>query len=82
MTPSGATRLLAPLEARGLAVRLQHPSDARASLSALTDEGRHLVEDATTTAEEVADRFVEARLASAEIVSLSELLVRLVPPSY
>lgn len=82
VTPSGATRLLAPLEARGLVLRQRHPSDARASLSILSDEGRQLVEDATSTAEEVADRFVGARLADDEVVALSELLLRLVPPSY
>lgn len=82
VTPSGATRLLAPLEARGLVLRLRHPSDARASLSELTDDGRQLVEDAMHTAEDMADRFVEARLTEAELAKLSELLQRLVPPSY
>lgn len=82
VTPSGATRLLAPLETRGLVVRLPHPSDARASLSALSDEGRALAEDATTTAEEVAERVVDARLDRAEVDTLSNLLLRLVPPTY
>ncbi|HZU85120.1 MAG TPA: MarR family transcriptional regulator [Polyangiaceae bacterium] len=54
-TPSGVTRLLAPLERRGIVARELDGTDARATYAVLTKSGRALVADATATAAAVAD---------------------------
>lgn len=46
--PSVISRQLAALKARGLVVRTKDPEDGRAELVELTDEGRALLEQATT----------------------------------
>jgi DNA-binding MarR family transcriptional regulator len=74
LTPSGVTRLLAPLERRGIVAREQDGTDARATYAVLTRSGRALVKDATATATTIAesilgslpkaDRAAFARLAT------------------
>src|SRR6516162_287551 len=55
LTPSGVTRLLAPLERRGIVTREQDGSDARATYAVLTRAGKSLVKDATATVSAIAD---------------------------
>src|SRR5579864_2305818 len=49
LTPSGVTRLLAPLERRGIVTREADGHDARATYAVLTASGRALAKDATAT---------------------------------
>jgi DNA-binding MarR family transcriptional regulator len=55
LTPSGVTRLLAPLERRGIVTREQDGADARATYAVLTKNGKALVRDATATATAIAE---------------------------
>jgi DNA-binding MarR family transcriptional regulator len=55
LTPSGVTRLLAPLERRGIVTRESDGHDARATFAVLTKSGRALTLDATTTVAALAD---------------------------
>jgi DNA-binding MarR family transcriptional regulator len=49
LTPSGVTRLLNPLERRGIVTREDAGHDARATYAVLTKSGRQLIKDAETT---------------------------------
>ncbi len=49
LSPSGVTRLLGPLERRGIVAREEGGHDARATFAVLTRSGRALVKDATAT---------------------------------
>jgi DNA-binding MarR family transcriptional regulator len=49
LTPSGVTRLLGPLERRGIVAREEDGHDARATFAVLTRSGKSLVKDATAT---------------------------------
>jgi DNA-binding MarR family transcriptional regulator len=49
LSPSGLTRLVDRLVARGLVQRQADPQDARAALATLTDEGRALLRRAART---------------------------------
>jgi DNA-binding MarR family transcriptional regulator len=74
LTPSGVTRLLGPLERRGIVSRESDGHDARATFAVLTKSGRTLAKDATTTVSAIAeailgslgerDRAAFAKLAS------------------
>src|SRR5215472_2255495 len=74
LTPSGVTRLLAPLERRGIVAREVDGHDARATYAILTRAGKTLVKDATASVTAIAegilaslgerDRAAFARLAS------------------
>ncbi len=55
LTPSGVTRLLAPLERRGIVTREQDGNDARATYAVLTRSGKSLVKDATATVSAIAE---------------------------
>jgi len=55
LTPSGVTRLLAPLERRGIVTREDGGHDARATYAMLTRSGKALVKDATATMNTVAE---------------------------
>jgi DNA-binding MarR family transcriptional regulator len=55
LTPSGVTRLLAPLERRGIVTREDGGHDARATYAVLTRSGKELVKDATVTVSNVAE---------------------------
>src|SRR5512140_2539538 len=54
LTPSGVTRLLAPLERRGIVERQADGSDARATYAVLTRSGKALTRDATATVQTIA----------------------------
>ncbi len=74
VTASAVTRLLAPLERRGIVTREVDGHDARATYAVLTRSGKVLVKDATTTVTAIAesilrslgerDRAVLAKLAA------------------
>jgi DNA-binding MarR family transcriptional regulator len=74
LTPSGVTRLLAPLERRDIVAREQDGQDARSTYAVLTKSGKALMRDATATATAIsesilgslpkADRAAFARLAA------------------
>jgi len=49
LTPSGVTRLLGPLERRGIVTREEAGHDARATYAVLTKSGKALTKDATVT---------------------------------
>ncbi len=55
LTPSGVTRLLGPLERRGIVARQADGNDARATYAVLTPSGRALVKDATATVTAIAE---------------------------
>src|SRR5579864_7727813 len=55
LTPSGVTRLLAPLERRGIVTREAGGHDARATYAVLTASGRALAKDATATVNAIAE---------------------------
>src|SRR5258708_39180665 len=55
LTPSGITRLLAPLERRHIVEREQDKEDARSTYAVLTEAGRTLVKDATETCSALAE---------------------------
>jgi len=60
LTPSGVTRLLAPLERRGIVTREEAGHDARATFAVLTRSGRTLVKDATTTMTNLAESLLSS----------------------
>ncbi len=55
LTPSGVTRLLAPLERRGIVAREADGEDARASYAVLTRSGKTLAADAAETVAAIAE---------------------------
>ena len=55
LTPSGVTRLLAPLERRGIVARKTDGHDARATYAVLTRSGNDLIKDATATLAAIAE---------------------------
>ena len=55
LTPSGVTRLFAPLEKRGLVARESDGHDARATYAVLTRSGKTLVADAARSLNELAE---------------------------
>ena len=81
LTPSGVTRLLAPLEKLGYVTRQSDPNDARLALVMLTDAGVERTGEALAVAEERADTLLEHALSSEEQASLARLLGRLAPPA-
>src|SRR5262245_33821680 len=58
LTPSGVTRLLGPLERRGLVTRESNDHDARATFAVLTRSGQTLVKNATVTITSIAERIL------------------------
>jgi DNA-binding MarR family transcriptional regulator len=60
LTPSGVTRLLGPLERRGIVDRERDGDDARATHAVLTKSGKALVRDATATATGIAEAILGA----------------------
>lgn len=75
LTPSGVTRLLDPLERRGIVTREQDGNDARATYAVLTRSGKALVKDATATMSGLAEGVLSAlgekdRAAFAKLATL------------
>jgi len=60
LTPSGVTRMLAPMEKIGLIKKGSHARDVRMSLVKLPKAGEIKYQDTTTTVGQVADSFVES----------------------
>src|SRR5262249_21246329 len=58
LTPSGVTRLLGPLERRGIVTREASGHDARATYAVLTRSGYTLVKNATATLTAIAQRIL------------------------
>jgi DNA-binding MarR family transcriptional regulator len=74
LTPSGVTRLLGPLERRGIVTREDDGHDARATYAVLTKGGKGLVKDATATVGAIAESILGGlgdrdRSAFAKLVS-------------
>jgi DNA-binding MarR family transcriptional regulator len=55
LTPSAVTRLLDPLERRGIVTREAHEGDARSTYAVLTRSGKALTKDAMATVAVIAD---------------------------
>jgi DNA-binding MarR family transcriptional regulator len=55
LTPSGVTRLLAPLERRGIVAREADGEDARATYAVLTRAGKTLAKDAAASMTAIAE---------------------------
>lgn len=72
--PTSITNIVDRLEADGLARRLPHPSDRRTTLVALTDAGRHRLDEATVAV--TAAEFGLVGLDEAESAALSALLTK------
>ena len=75
LTPSGVTRLLAPLERRGIVTREEGGHDARATYAVLTRSGKALARDATATVSALAESILGSlgdrdRAAFAKLASL------------
>jgi DNA-binding MarR family transcriptional regulator len=75
LTPSGVTRLLAPLERRGIVTREESGHDARATYAVLTRSGKALAKDASATVNTLAESILGSlgerdRAAFAKLVSL------------
>jgi DNA-binding MarR family transcriptional regulator len=73
LSASGVTRALLPLEKRGIVRREPDPDDGRASFATLTGAGSELVEDASKTAAEAADKFMH-RLSLGQTRQMIRLL--------
>ena len=72
LTPSGITRLLNPLERRGIVAREEVGHDARATYAVLTSSGRALIKDARATMGTFAESLLRA-LSERDRVSLARL---------
>ena len=55
LTPSGVTRLLGPLERRGIVTREADGHDARSTYAVLTKSGKGLAKDATAAVTAIAE---------------------------
>src|SRR5260370_11019243 len=60
LTPSGVTRLLGPLERRGIVTRQEDGHDARATYAVLTPSGKALVKNATATIAVIAESMLRS----------------------
>ena len=60
LTASGVTRLLAPLERRGIVTREADGTDARATYAVLTKSGKVLVREAAATVERIAESLLSS----------------------
>ena len=76
ITASGITRVLLPLEKRGLVTREANERDARVSYVVLTPAGRQLFEDAEKTANVSANEIIPVEKTK-DINLLTSLLTKL-----
>ncbi|MGY0036524.1 MarR family winged helix-turn-helix transcriptional regulator [Pedobacter sp. NJ-S-72] len=76
ITASGITRVLLPLEKRGLVTREANERDARVSYVVLTPAGKQLFEDAEKTANLLANEIIPVE-KSKDINLINNLLTRL-----
>jgi DNA-binding MarR family transcriptional regulator len=77
VTPSGITRLLEGLEARGLVEKLACPQDLRVTYASITGAGRELLAEASRTHQEAVREVLGRNLSCQELDQLSGLLDRL-----
>ena len=73
LSPSGVTRLLNPMEKIGLIEKESNPRDARVSLVALSNAGKRVYEEATTSFQHASTTLFEP-LDSKQLGILSELV--------
>jgi DNA-binding MarR family transcriptional regulator len=73
--PASVTNAIDRLELDGLVERIQHPTDGRTTLAALTDEGRRRVRQAAEALNTTV--FVEVGLPDDRIASVVESLTEL-----
>ncbi|WP_343594890.1 MarR family transcriptional regulator [Acinetobacter sp.] len=76
LTASGITRVLQPMEKIGLIEKATNPRDARQSFVVLTQSGRTLLDNATTTVKQTIDS-IFSLLDENEIQNLKLLLSKL-----
>ena len=74
LTPSGITRLLGPLERRGIVTREADGHDARATYAVLTRSGKSLVKDATASIASIAESILGS-LGERERAAFTKLAV-------
>lgn len=80
MSPSGMTRLVDRLADRGLVERRPHPSDGRAAVVHLTDEGsRHLRKAARTHVRGIREHFT-SRLTETQLQQVGRALETITGP--
>jgi len=79
LTPSGITRAVMRLEARGLLRRDQDPSDGRASFATLTDDGVAALRKAQRSHHATVRELYLGRLSEDELGALSALFEKAVP---
>jgi DNA-binding MarR family transcriptional regulator len=72
--PASVTNIIDRLDAQGLVKRVPHPTDRRAILAEITDEGRRLVKEATDAVVEISVGFTG--LTDAETKTLIRLLAK------
>ena len=73
LSPSGVTRMVLPLEKRGIVSREPDPGDARASRVGLTPAGRQLLDEALAVVAEKGAKLVR-RLSVGQTKQLQRLL--------
>lgn len=76
LTPSGVTRLLAPMEKIGLIKREANAQDARVSYVALASGGKRMLKDAIENAEELTKNLLSLS-TNEEIKNTTGLLLKL-----
>lgn len=79
LTPSGVTRLLAPMEKIGLIRREANARDARVSLVSLAPGGKKLLSERIDSAEELAEELLpanDARSLAAALISIGSSSLR------
>jgi DNA-binding MarR family transcriptional regulator len=72
--PASVTNIIDRLDAQGLVKRVPHPTDRRAILAEITEEGRRVVKEATDAVVEVSVGFTG--LTDAETKTLIRLLAK------
>lgn len=73
--PTSVTNAVDRLEQQGLLRRVPHPTDRRTTLAEITDDGRHVAEQAT--AEVNKDVFTDPGIDQDDTVALVDVLARL-----
>jgi DNA-binding MarR family transcriptional regulator len=80
VTTSGVTRMIVPLERRGLVLRVNSDRDARVWLTTLTDRGHDVLATALPTARRAADELLRGRLSARQLDTIIGLTSRLYAP--
>ena len=80
LSPSGVTRLVDQLVAKGLVSRRRDPSDARGYLAELTKEGRAMLKKAGRVYEQAIHKHFAERLTDDQLQTITDALEALAPP--